>query len=378
MIYLNNTATSYPKPSSVVNCIGDYLSNPPTNFGRNTNSTSKSIISDIRSSVLSFFEANDDYNIVFTSGSTESINMAIFGSNLIDGEVIISSAEHNSVIRSLMELKNRGKIELKIAQCNYNGSLDINSVQELLTNKTKMIVINHISNVTGNILDVKEISKLAKQNNILLLIDGSQSSGNIPINLNEINPDFFAFTSHKSLFGLQGSGGLIIRKDSQLGTFKYGGTGFKSNMLTQPEEFPHKYEAGTQNIPGILSLAKGIEFINEIGINNIIEHKKKLMLQIINEFEKNNNIKMYYDKNNYSWSVLSFNIGNLSPDEVSYILKGGYDIEVRAGVHCAPLIHHNIGTDPMGTVRVSPSIFTTEEEVAVLIEAVKLIASELV
>lgn len=374
MIYLNNTATSFPKPISVLNAINDYLSNPPANIGRNT--MTSSFINDSRKMILDFFGDKENYNLIFTSGSTESINMALFGIDLNNKEVIISSSEHNSIIRPLMELKNNGKIILKIAQCDNDGFLEIDKFSDLISENTALVVINYVSNVTGNIQNIQDISKLIEGKNIKLLVDGSQAAGNIPINLTNFNPDFFAFTSHKSLFGLQGSGGLIVKKGINLKPFKYGGTGFKSTMLTQPEEFPHKYESGTQNVPGIISLIKGIEFIIETGLDNIILHKQHLMKTLINELEPIENISLYFDKNNYSWSVLSFNIKSVAPEEVAYILSSGYNIEIRAGIHCAPLIHHNLGTYPNGTIRVSPSYFTKESEISIFVDTIKKIAKE--
>jgi len=375
MIYLNNTATSFPKPLTVVNAIYDYLANPPSNFGRNSGS-STSFLNDTRQLLLDFFNAGSDYNLIFTSGSTESINMSIFGIDLRGKEVIISSIEHNSVIRPLMELQDRGDITIKIAQCNDKGFLSTNNISELITDKTELIIINYVSNVTGNIQNVNEISKIANKHKIKLLIDGSQGAGNIPIDISELKPDFFSFTGHKSLFGIQGIGGLIIKKDINIKPLKYGGTGFKSTMLNQPEEFPHKYEAGTQNIPGIISLRKGIEFINEIGLDNIIQHKKELMKNVIAELSALDGIDLYYDENNYSWSVLSFNFNKMAPEEFAYILKNGFDIEVRSGIHCAPLIHQNLGTYPMGTVRISPSHFTKDDDINYFLKAVKEIVKE--
>jgi cysteine desulfurase family protein len=375
MIYLNNTATSFPKPHSVIDAINDYLLSPPSNVGRNSESA-LSLLDETRHLILNFFNASDNFNVIFTSGSTESINMTLFGLELKNKEVIISSSEHNSVIRPLMELQNRGDISIKIAQCNEYGYLDINSISDLINDKTALIVINYISNVTGNVQNINEISKLAKNKGLKLLIDGSQASGNIKINLDESNPDFFAFTGHKSLFGIQGIGGLIINKNIEIKPFKYGGTGFKSTMLTQPIEFPHKYEAGTQNIPGIISIKKGIEFINEIGLENIINHKIKQIKYIISELCNLDNIKLYYDESTYSYSVLSFNIDKLAPEEVSYILKSGFDIELRSGIHCAPLIHKNLGTYPKGTVRVSPSFFTKDDEIEIFVNVIKDISKD--
>lgn len=374
MIYLNNSSTSYPKPTSVVNSINDYLIHPPMNFGRGESSRN-SFIKETREFVLSFFNAKDNYNLIFTSGSTESLNLVINGLELEDNEVIITSTEHNSVIRPLKFLENKGKIKINFANIDSDYKVNLNDIKNLVNTRTALIVINHVSNVTGCIQNVKEIAEFANQNNIKILIDGSQAVGNISVDLDDIDANFYVFTNHKYLYGLQGSGGLFIRKDESFTPLKFGGTGFKSQSLIQPNDLPYKYESGTQNIPAIVALRSGIEFVINEDLQNIIDYKKNLFNPIFEQLN-NKKIKFYCNKDSFTYSALSFNIEGIAPEEVAYILQSSFEIEIRAGLHCCPLIHNDLDTNPFGTCRISPSYFTTPAEIEIFISAIEQILSD--
>ena len=199
----------------------------------------------------------------------------------------------------------------------------------------------------------------------------------IEINLSVIQPDFFCFTGHKSLYGIQGTGGLIFKKEINLRPLKEGGTGTLSHILEQPDVFPSKYESGTMNIPGIAALEAGIKWVKEIGITKIQEHKKMLIEKIINEIQRITGITLYCDKNKSCGAILSLNIKDIAPEEINYILSNSFDISVRSGIHCAPLIHKYLGTQNYGTLRISPSFFTTDEEIDKFISSFKKIISNL-
>lgn len=375
MIYLNNASTSFPKPDSVINEVVYYLKNVPNNYGRGSTYRSD-YIKEVRDLIKNFFNANDDYYNIFTSGSTESLNLVIKGLNLENKEVIITAIEHNSVIRPLKYLEKKGKINLKIVDSNSLAEINLDHLNSLLSDNTALVIVNAVSNVTGTVQDLSTIAKIVKEKNVLLLIDGSQLAGNYPIDISGIDADFFAYTGHKSLFGMQGIGGLIFKRNIYFEPLKNGGTGFRSNYLYQPEELPHHYESGTQNIPGIISLKKGIEFINEVGLGNIIKHKEKLMNKVINHLKNYECVKIYKPEKNYSYSVLSFTIDKITPEELSYILKNSFDIEVRSGLHCCPLIHKYLGTEKFGTIRISPSYFTTEDDINTFNTAISKIIEE--
>jgi cysteine desulfurase family protein len=378
MIYLNNASTSYPKPESVLDTINEYLKIIPVNYGRSgIFDGNQSLLKNTRDKILDFFHANEDYYVVFTSGSTEALNLVIQGLDLKGKHVISSVTDHNSVLRPLKYLEKCGIIELTLVECDSYGLISPENIRNAIKSNTSLIVLNHVSNVTGAVQNVDKISSISKSMNLLLLLDGSQASGNVDVNINNIGCDFYAFTGHKSLFGIQGSGGLIFRKKINFKPLKYGGTGFKSDLLDQPDTLPHKFEAGTLNMPGIISLSAGIDFINQTGLEVIKSRKKDILRKLLTQFDDNQNITTYFDKFINSYTVLSFNIKGIQPDDVNYILRSSFDIESRSGLHCAPLIHRYLGTAPAGTVRVSPSFFTTDDEIESFINAVKQITKNI-
>ncbi len=378
MIYLNNASTTWPKPDSVINAVHNSLVTPPVNYGR-TGITrgDKNIVNDCRSSISELFNAGNDYNMVFTSGSTEALNLALKGIELSGRNVIITATEHNSVIRPLKSLEKSAGISITIVPCGETGYVSPKEIESAITDKTALICVNHCSNVTGTVQDIEAISLIAKSREILFLVDGSQSAGVIEINLSVIQPDFFCFTGHKSLYGIQGTGGLIFKKEINLRPLKEGGTGTLSHILEQPDVFPSKYESGTMNIPGIAALEAGIKWVKEIGITKIQEHKKMLIEKIINEIQRITGITLYCDKNKSCGAILSLNIKDIAPEEINYILSNSFDISVRSGIHCAPLIHKYLGTQNYGTLRISPSFFTTDEEIDKFISSFKKIISNL-
>ena len=378
MIYLNNASTGFPKPHSVLEAVEMNLRTVPFNYGRSGIARGdKNIVNDTRKKIAEFLNAGDDYHIVFTSGSTEALNLALKGIDLTDKHVIISATEHNSVIRPLMSLKKLKNISISIAECNEFGFVEPANIENLIYENTALICINHCSNVTGTVQDVESISRIAKKHNVLLLIDGSQSAGLVDIDINRFSPDFFSFTGHKSLCGMQGIGGLIFRKSIHLKPLKEGGTGTQSHLLEQPEDFPAKYESGTMNIPGITALEAGISWIQETGIENIRNHKKKLSEMLIDEIKDISGIKIYYHYEKSSGAIVSLTVDDIQPEEINYILANSFEIAVRSGIHCAPLIGKYLGISEGGTLRISPSYFTTEEEIQIFTKAFKKIVRNL-
>ncbi|MBX3043448.1 MAG: aminotransferase class V-fold PLP-dependent enzyme [Candidatus Kapabacteria bacterium] len=378
MIYLNNSSTGYPKPESVLRAVNDLLASPPYNYGRTGLSRGdKNLVNDTRGLVSEFFNASDEYFTIFTSGSTEALNLVIKGLDLKGKHVIISATEHNSVIRPLMQLQKEGILEISIAECDDFGYVTPQNIEKLITENTALICINHCSNVTGTIQDVKSIAHIAHSHSALLLVDGSQSAGLFTIDLQDINPDFFCFTAHKSLAGIQGTGGLIFRKSIELKPLKQGGTGTQSHLLEQPDSLPYKYESGTMNLYGIAALEAGIKWIMNIGIDNIRKHKQIVSKIIIENLKSIDGLNLIFNENHFSGSIISMTIRDVNIDEVNYVLTNSYDISVRSGLHCAPLIHKFIGSENGGTLRASPSYFTTIKEAEKFSEAMKVIINSL-
>lgn len=372
MIYLNNAATSFPKPKEVTAAINDYLQFPPFHSGRvGFEMQAEDVITACRQKLAQLFNADNSDNIIFTSGATESLNLAILGLNLVGSHVITTAIEHNSVLRPLKTLERDGDIELAIVDCDQYGFVKPSDIADRIKRNTKAIIVNHCSNVTGSVLDLKNISDIAHSVNAFFIVDASQSAGVVPIDVHADGIDILAFAGHKSLYGIPGIGGLYLREGLRPKPLKVGGTGIRSDLLYQPEEIPMFYEAGTRNMPGIVALNAGVDFILRTGIDQIQETKLRHTRRIIKEFDGNPDIILHNrnDLDNPS-TVLSLNIRGMDPADVGYILENSFHIIVRSGLHCAPLIHKALGSYPKGSFRISPSYFTTHEEINVLIEAI--------
>ena len=373
-IYLNNAATSYPKPERVIDAVTACISSVPFNSLRAGYEMAEGdVVYSCREKLSKLFNADNPRNIFFTSGSTESLNLALNGLDL-EGHVITTAIEHNSVYRPLKRLESRGAVELTVVDCDMKGFVEPESIRSAVTSNTRAIVVNHCSNVIGAILDLRAISGIAHESGALLIVDASQSAGALAIDVTDLNIDILAFTGHKSLYGLPGIGGVYVRDGIALEPLKVGGTGVKSDLLYQPEERPLYYESGTQNIPGIASLDAGLSFVLEEGIDKIRKRKKMLFGEMLGYLRGKRGIILYGSGDlEGREAIASFNIDGCSPQEIGYILENSFDIIVRSGLHCAPLIHQSLGSYPLGSIRVSPSYFTEIDEVEIFMDAINQI-----
>lgn len=370
MIYLNNSATSYPKPESVIRAVNNCIEAIPIAFNRaGIEHNHEDIINNCRSKIAKLFNISNPKRIAFQASSTAAINVAIKGLRLAGAEVITSVIEHNSVLRPLKTLERDNVITLKIAERDANGEISAQSFEQLITKNTKLIVVNHCSNVSGEIVDLEGIIKSAHQHNILVLVDASQSAGIIPIDCDKLEIDLLAFTAHKGLYGIQGLGGLYVREGIELTPLISGGTGTKSDYLYQPNEMPTLLEAGTPNTPAIAALSAGIDFINDISIDKIFKHKRMLYEMMHEGCKDILGITIYSNSRANSYSNFTFSIDGFSPEEVNYYLESTCDIIVRSGYHCAPLIIPSLNIPKSGSVRISPSYFTTIQEIEIFINA---------
>lgn len=375
MIYLDNAATSFPKPikvyEEVLNCMKNYGANP----GRASHDMAlKSALKVIeaREVICELFNISSIFNVIFTSNATEALNIGIKGSIEKGDHVISTVIEHNSVLRPLNSLKEMD-VEVTLVKVDKLGYVNPKDIKKELRKNTKMIVVNHCSNVLGSVQDLDSIGKIAKENEIIFMVDGSQSAGVIPIDVEKYNIDILAFPGHKGLFGPQGTGGLFIRENINLKPFKEGGTGSNSHFMIQPDFMPDKFESGTLNTPGIAGLCEGVKFIKEEGIDNIKKFEMELVSQILYEFRKLPYVKLYGSNSiKERGSVISFNIDGIDASIVGEKLNE-YGIAVRTGYHCASLIHEVINTEYVGTVRVSPGYFNTYYDIEKLVEAITLI-----
>ena len=328
--------------------------------------------SSCRSRLARLFNVPESNNIAFTSGATESLNLAILGIGLKAGDHVVSTKiEHNSTIRPLKHLERDESLFVDFVECDRYANVAPENIAAAIKSNTKAIVVNHCSNVNGTILDLKSIAKIAHDNGLIFIVDASQSVGAIPIDFLGWDLDILAFTGHKSLFGLQGIGGVALKSGVVPKPLKVGGTGIKSEYLYQPESIPMFYEAGTPNMPGIVSLNAGAGFVLSEGIEKIHSRKTAMVKHVIAELGDMPEITIYNSPENCSYSNFTFNVGKLAPEEVGYALESSYDMTVRTGLHCAPLLLQSIGAYPWGTVRMSPSYFTSDSEIELFIDAIK-------
>lgn len=379
-IYLDNASTTFPKPESVPKSIYNFLTNVGGNPGRSNHDNAlqtNRILVESREAIAQFFNHKSIENVIFTSNITTSLNILINGSLTLGDHVITSSMEHNSVLRPLFNLKNQDLIELDILYANKFGFISADDLKNLIKPNTRMIIINHASNVIGSIQPLKEISDICKSNNIFFILDTAQSAGVLNIDFTELNLSALAFTGHKSLFGPQGIGGFIIDDNLNKSCNPYilGGTGSLSHSLTQPDFLPDKFESGTLNMPGIVGLMEGIKFIKGEGINTIYNQNKFLRHYLIEKIRNINGVILYDDQyNNDYTSCISFNITNMDTAELSFTLDSDFGIKNRSGLHCSPLAHKTIGSFPSGTVRLSLSYFNTKEDMDYTINAINKIS----
>lgn len=375
MIYLDNAATSFPKPpgvyEEVINCMKNYCANP----GRSSHDMSVRAalkIMETREAVSELFHIPSPFNLIFTSNATEALNIGIKGVLKTGDHVISTVIEHNSVLRPLNSLLDNG-VELTLVGVDETGQLNINDLSKEIKKNTKLIIVNHVSNVLGSIQDVQKIGQLTSKTGIKFMVDACQSAGCIPIDVEKSHIDLLAFSGHKGLLGPQGTGGLYIRDGLKLKNFKEGGTGSNSNYMIQPDFLPDQFESGTLNTPGIAGLCEGLKYITKVGISNIQKHEEELMAYLLEELKKLTYIKIYGSLSSKERSaVLSFNIDGIDASIVGEKLNEK-DIAVRTGYHCAPLIHKVIGTEYRGTVRVSIGVFNTHSDIEELVEGIKQI-----
>jgi selenocysteine lyase/cysteine desulfurase len=328
-----------------------------------------------RQSVARFFGIENSNAVAFTSGATEALNLAIRGLELRGKTVITTAGEHNSALRPLSALERAGDIALRIAPCTSEGLVDLAALEKLLCRGAALAVINHCSNVTGAINDLATISALTRQHGTLLLTDVSQSAGHRPIDCAGLDIDMMAFTGHKALFGIRGIGGLYVRDGLLLRPLKTGGTGVHGRLLTHPDRPPVRYEAGTPNMPGIAALHAGIACIESFGLETIAGQCEGNRRYCIERLETIPGLRLHGARGDCAYApIVSFTLEDMAPEEVGYLLEQSFDIALRAGVHCAPLIHRAIGAEPAGTIRISCSYLTKREEIDQAIDAIRAAA----
>ena len=373
MIYLDNAATTIHKPEGVAQAMVQALSSLG-NSGRGAHEATldaSRIIYGTREKLARLFGIKDPMRIAFTCNATESLNIAINGLFEKGDHVITTMCEHNSVLRPLYRLEENG-VELSILPADSKGVPMYGELERLIQQNTRAIVITHASNLSGNVTDLGRVSAITQKYKLLLVVDASQSAGCIPIDVEKMGIDVLCFTGHKGLMGPQGTGGIYVREGLEIRPLKVGGSGVHSYDREHPKEMPTALEAGTLNGTGIAGLFSSLDFILDTGVEAIHKKEMKLAKRFFDGIKDLPEVTVYGDwQNSERTAIVSVNLGTEESGQVSDWLWEDYGIAVRAGAHCAPLMHKALGTEKQGAVRFSFSYFNTEEEVDTAIQALK-------
>ena len=371
-IYLDNAATSHPKPEAVYRAMDQALRQVGANPGRGGHAMGLEagrLVFEAREALADFFGIADSSRIAFTANATEAINLALFGLLQAGDRVVTSTMEHNAVMRPLRVLRERG-VEVVQVQGDCQGFVDPQAVRDACRKPTRMVVLSHCSNVSGTLQPVEEIGPWCRERGILFLLDAAQSAGAFPIHVDALGADLLAVPGHKSLMGPQGTGFLYVRSGLHLNPLIHGGTGGHSNADGMPEEMPERYEAGTRNTSGIAGLKAAVDFIRETGLGEIRAHEKALLQRLLDGLGCMPQIRIHGPSDlDRHGGACSITLDGIDPAQVGFWLDHDYGIVCRVGLHCAPDAHRTLGTHPRGTVRVSPGYFTTAEEIDALLAA---------
>ena len=385
-IYFDNAATSFPKAPLMSQTISNFIENNCVNINRGVYSMSDDLsdmVLDTRVKLAKLFDCSDNpikfcKRIIFTSGVTQSINMFLRGTLQNGDHVVTGSMEHHAVMRTLYDLQKEKNITFDVAKCDDNGVVTADSVKNMLKDNTKAVIINHASNVFGAVSKIKDIGALCFEKGIFFAVDTAQTAGVIDISMRECNIDFLAFSGHKGLLGLQGIGGFALSENlsTVLKPTVTGGTGSASHFYSQPDILPDKFESGTLNLCGIISLSHSLDYINSVGVNNIRQRELELRRYFIERIKNAEDIKIHCADDIDTTAVVSVSFKTLDNAFVASALERDYSVMTRCGLHCSPLAHSSMGTYPEGTVRFSFSYFNTEEEIDYTADAIQKILKE--
>ncbi len=380
MIYLDNAATSFPKPQCTAEAVYDFLIRSGANPGRSGHAMSVEAartVYETREAVNSFFGGPDPLRVVFTMNATYGINMALKGFLKAGMRVVTTSMEHNAVMRPLRSLEASG-VHLEILPCGRDGTLDPGDMRRALEEKTDLVVMSAASNVTGTIMPVREVGTLARERYIPFLVDTAQAGGVVPLSMEKDHIDLLAFTGHKSLYGPPGTGGLILGNridEKDLRPLIEGGTGSRSEEEYQPRFLPDRFESGTANAPGLAGLNAGLKWLQSEGQSRILEREQSLAARLASGLAAIPGVLVYGPGDRAKCTgVVSFTLRGREVSEIGEILDDSFGIMTRVGLHCAPAAHKTIGAFPAGTVRMSVGAFTSQADIDTALEAVASIA----
>lgn len=381
-IYLDQASTTYPKPECVAQAVFEYMTDNGCNINRGCYENAydtEEVILETRELLCELFDGPDCKNVVFTKNVTESLNVVLKGFLNPGDHILVSSMEHNAVMRPVRQLEETG-VEFDRIPCNAQGELILEAMEGLLRPNTKAMVMMHASNVCGTILPLKEVGEFCKAHGLKFIADCAQTAGVMPISMKEMNIDVLCFTGHKGLYGPQGIGGFILQEEmiGKITPLLSGGTGSISHTEEIPEFMPDRFEPGTMNLPGIFGLHAALNWILDTGIQNIHQREvllTKLFIEKMKELDSEGKKIRLIGKENADGrtAVVSIQTPGRDVSEVAYLLDKNYRIMTRVGLHCAPSAHKTLGTYPMGTIRFSFGYFNTEEEVLLAVKALEKI-----
>ena len=373
-VYLDNAATSWPKPEAVYQAVDHFMREigaTPGRGGYQQEEVAQQIADETRAALAQLFHTPDPQGVAFTLNATQAINMALKGLLHPGDHVVTSSIEHNAVWRPLKVLEKRG-IEVTTVPCAPNGVLDPADVEAALRPHTRLIAMLHASNVLGTLLPIAEVGEIVHQHELLLLVDAAQTAGAYPIDMQAMGIDLLAFAGHKGTYGPQGTGGLVVRPGIQLETWVEGGSGILSRPDTMPDELPIRLEAGTQNAAGLAGLLAGVRFVLEHGVESIRAHEMALAGRLIEHLKTMPGVSVLGPENlAQRTAVVAITVDGYVPDQLSAVLDKVFGVAARAGLHCAPQAHRVAGTLENGALRFSPGYFTTAEEIDYAVEALQ-------
>ena len=378
-IYLDNAATTFPKPEEVYRAMEHalrFIGVAPGRGGYRQGLEASRLVFEARECLAGLFGVTDSSRIVFTHSATEALNLAVTGLLRPGDHVVTTTMEHNSLARPLFLAAQRG-VDVTWVEAEATGFVSPASIARAMRSDTRLVALAHCSNVTGTVQPVGEIGSIVRKSGAVMLVDAAQSAGTIPIDVRSQGIGLLAVPGHKGLLGPQGTGFLFIDQEVELSPMLVGGTGTSSSSLEQPGTMPERFESGTLNTPGIAGLKAGAEFIARQGVEAIGKAEGKLVDALLRGLETVPGVTLYGPRRGEErGAVVSFTVAGHDPAQIGFLLDRDYDISVRVGLHCAVSAHKTIGTYPGGTVRVSPGLFTTVEEIDSFLAAVRKISTQ--
>jgi cysteine desulfurase/selenocysteine lyase len=379
LIYLDNAATSYPKPAQCLHrALDEYigLGGSPGRGGYDLAVEADNIVSEVRQELTSFFGGNSKYRLCFAYNATDALNTLLQGIARPGSHIVSTCLEHNSVLRPLYHLREQGRIEFSLAKFDKDGFVDPADIAAAIRSDTSLVMLNHASNVLGTIQPVADIGKVCRDKGVPLFLDVSQSAGFVPIEADKWNVAALAFTGHKALLGPTGIGGLMINPEIKIAPIRFGGTGVDSGNLMHTLEYPYRLEAGTINLFGILALRETLKYVKKLYREDCYRQEMTLLAKLRDGLTALDRVKVYNAQSlDNHLPILCCNVLGYNADDVAAVLDGDFNIAVRAGLHCAPLVHKHLGTGPQGAIRLSLGIYNRKEHIEAAIQALTQITS---